>query len=150
MISAGLIGITIGLLPLLRINAFAKSWINILFLFILYGISAYSFDIYYYTQIYFTISALLIIYLVGEKINLDKILPKQIILLGQYSLLNYIIQIAYFRISFSLLSKYHFNKPNIMITVFSMTILTYITTLILNQVRPKYKYINKLYKIVFA
>lgn len=150
LISAGIIGMAVGLLPLPLINAFARSWIKIIFLFVLYGISAFFCGHYYYTQIFSTIIALLIIYSTGIRINFKNLFPKQILLLGQYSLLSYILQIAFIKIFFSLLSRWHTDKPNIIITVFSITIITYITILILDYARPKYRYMDVLYKTVFA
>jgi hypothetical protein len=150
LISVGIIGMAIGLLPLPLINAFARPWINFFSLFALYGICAFFFGDHYYTQIFSTIIALLIFYSAGDRINLKNLFHKQIILLGQYSLLSYIIQIAYLKIIFAMLTKWRIDKPNIIITVLSITIITYITILLLDYTRPKYKYIDVLYKTVFA
>lgn len=149
MMSAGIIGMALGLIPLSLINIFARSWIKFAFLIVIYVICFFS-GHNYITQIFSTILALLIIYSIGVKIDLEYFPLKQIILLGQYSLLGYIMQIAYLRIIFTLLSKWHVVKPNIMITIISITIMTYISILILDYARAKYKYINVLYKTVFA
>jgi hypothetical protein len=150
LISAGIIGMAIGLLPLPLTNAFARSWLKFSLLFVLYGICAFFCGHYYYTQIISTIIALLVFYSIGKMINLKNIFPKQLALLGQYSLLSYIIQIVYLKIILTMLTKWRIAKPNIIITVFLITVITYITILILDYVRPKFKCIDVLYKTVFA
>jgi hypothetical protein len=150
MISAGIIGMAIGLLPLPLINAFARSWIKIFSLFVLYGVCAFFCGYYYYTQIFSAIIVLLIIYSTDVRINFKNLFQKQSVLLGQYSLLSYIIQIAYLKIIFTMLTKWRVDKPNIIITILIITIITYVTILILDYARPKYKYIDVLYKTIFA
>ena len=150
MTTAGIVGILIGLISLTSINRFAKSWQNVIGLLILYGVWFYFFDMHHYTQISLTIIALLIIYSIGVNINLKKMLSKQIVLLGKYSLICYIIQIAYLKIMMSLLSKWNIDTPSITITVCTTTIIMYFTVVILDLARSKYKNIDIFYKTIFA
>jgi hypothetical protein len=150
LISVGIIGIAIGLIPLSYITEFTKPWINVLFFFVLYGLCFFLFGDHHHTQILSTIIALLIFYSVSERVNQESPIHKQLILLGQYSLLSYILQIAYLKAIFVLLSKGNFEKPNILITVISITVMTYITILVLDYTRQKNKCIDILYKAVFA
>lgn len=149
LMSAGIIGMALGLIPIPLINVFGRSWIKFTSLIFIYGICFFS-GHNYFTQIFSTILALLIIYSIGVKINLKCLAQKQIILLGQYSLLGYILQIVYLRITFLLLSKWHIDKPNIIITILSITIISYISILLLNFARPRFKQIDRFYKTVFT
>jgi len=150
MISVGIIGIAFGLIPIQQINTFVIHPLILFSLLFIYGIGTIFLDIYYQTQIWLTLLALLIFYSAGVRFNLNKGFPKQISLLGQYSLISYILQIAYLKIMMSLLSKWNIEKPCIITTIFAITIITYSTIHILDHARPKYKYIDAFYKMVFA
>jgi hypothetical protein len=150
LVGSGFIGMAIGLLPLTLINTFARSWIRIILLLLSYGICSF---FYYYIpsmQTILTIIALGIIYTIGIKVNLKYIFQRQIILLGRYSLLSYIIQIAYLKSIFTLIKKWQVGKPNILIIIFLITLMTYTSILILDYARPRFKYVDKFYKIIFA
>ena len=149
LISAGFIGMTIGLLPLALVNGMAKSWTIILLLFILLGSFFFFSGDDYIIQIFSTIISLVIIYSIGCRINLQSWFSKQNILLGQYSLMSYIIQIAYLQMYRIAAAKWNIDK-SIILTIILITLFTWATVIIVHQGRQKYEYVNVLYKNVFA
>lgn len=150
MVSFGVIGMLIGQLPINLINGFAISGIKLLFLCVLYVGLASIFGDTYIMQMFFTVTSLLIIYAVGIRTDLSNWLPKQTILLGQYSLLSYIIQILYLQLLFFVFKYLDIDKTNTILTFTTINILMWGTVFIVNHARQKYRYIDLLYKVVFA
>lgn len=151
LISSGVIGMTIGLLPLNLINGFTRSWIILSLLFVLYGCCVLFYGTYlYYMQIFSTAISLLIIYAIGLRIHLKNWFPKQTILLGKYSLLSYIIQIAYLKMFLIGTTNWNINNPNIMLTIILIMLVMWVTVFIVDYARLKYRYINRFYKMIFA
>lgn len=150
LVSSGLIGMAIGLLPLDLINGFARSWIKLSLLFVLYGSCVFTFRDTYYMQIFFTALSLLIIYAIGIRIHLKKWLPKQVIILGQYSLLSYIIQIFCLYMIFWGAAISNINKPNTVLIIITIVLLMWVTVIIVDHARIKYSIINFFYKIILT
>jgi uncharacterized membrane protein len=150
LISAGFIGMTIGLLPLTLINGLAKPWIIISLLFVFLGSFFFSSGDDYVIQIFSTIISLLIIYAIGCRINLQSWFSKQTVLLGQYSLLSYIIQIIYLQIYRIVAARWNIDNSIITPTIIFVTLITWVTVIIVDQGRQKYEFVNVLYKKVFA
>lgn len=149
LISAGVIGMTIGLLPITLINELAKSRTIIPLLLVLLGSFFFFSGGDYIIQIFSTVISLLIIYAIGCRINLQSWFSKQTILLGQYSLLSYIIQIAYLQIYRIAATKWNIDEP-IILTIIFVTLITWVTVIIVDKGRQKNEFVNVLYKKVFA
>ena len=150
LIGSGVIGMAVGLWPLSLINKFSRSWVKLSLLFVLYSCFVIFIGNYYFTQIYSTILILLIIYTFGVRLHVKDWFPKQTILLGQYSLLSYIIQIAYLKMFFIGTAYWNIDKPNIILTMFIIILITWGTVMIVDYAQERYKYVNLLYKAVFA
>lgn len=148
LIGVGIIGIAIGLLPLQPLNKL-RSPAAIAALFMLYGLCSYAIGNSYYGQVVSTIAALLAFYCLGNA-SLNYRPSRQIILLGQYSLLTYILQIAYLRIAVSLAHNRIIEIPSLPTMIVIIMMATYITMLIFDRVRRKSVMANVLYKVVFA
>ena len=149
LISAGVIGMTIGLLPSTLINGLVKSWIKISLMFLLWGSMFFFHGANYIIQIFSTMIILYLVYAVGCRINMQSWLSKQTILLGQYSLLGYISQIAYLKIYRIIAVKLSIDKP-ILLTIIFLTLFTWFTVMIVDQGRQRFEFVNVLYKRVFA
>ena len=104
----------------------------------------------YYTQIFSTIIILLIIYAIGVRAQLKNCFSKQIVLLGQYSLLGYITQILFLKMFLIGIANSNIDKPNIILTAATIMSIMWVTVLIVDHARLKYRFINLLYKVVFA
>lgn len=150
LISSGIIGMAIGLLAIELINGFVRSWINIGLLCVFYGSCMFYSGDYYSTQIFSTIISLLIFYAIGVRTHLNNWFPKQANLLGQYSLLSYIIQIAYLKIFLIGTANLNIDRPNIILTIIIIMFVMWVTVIIVDHARRKFRTIHLLYKIVFA
>ena len=149
MISAGIIGMALGFIPISLIDKYSKSWGSYISLTICLTI-VYFAGHNYFTQMFSTILTLFILYIIGLKVNLSQITNMQIILLGQYSLAGYILQIVFLKFYFSFIPLWKIGKLEIVITVLLITFLTYLSVHILDYARMKSRYIDTLYKTVFA
>ena len=99
-IGAGIIGMALGFIPISLIDKYSKSWGSYISLTICLTI-VYFAGHNYFTQMFSTILTLFILYIIGLKVNLSQITNMQIILLGQYSLAGYILQIVFLKFYFS-------------------------------------------------
>ena len=149
MISAGAIGMALGFIPLSIVDNFSKSWGKYVPLTICLAIVYFS-GHNYFTQMFSTILALLILYLISLKVNLSHIINKQIVFLGQYSLVGYILQIVFLKFYCSFLPVWQTGKNNIALTVLLTITITYLSILIIDYARSRIRYVDILYKTVFA
>ncbi|NPU84683.1 MAG: hypothetical protein HPY65_09365 [Syntrophaceae bacterium] len=148
-ISFGLIGMAVGFIPLLHINQLSKRWTFLFLLLVLYGFIYWGGGDYYHMQILSALISILIFYVIGCKTNAKYSIAKLIILLGQYSLFSYIIQILYIRLFVSLTAT-QTAKLNMAITIIIVTIVMSATVIILEYAREQSRVINRIYKVVFA
>jgi hypothetical protein len=150
LISAGIIGMAIGLLPGDKITVVSYSWITLLSAYILYWCCFHLFGDIYIVQIFATLICLIIIYAVGSRIDLQSWLPRQSLLLGRYTLLSYIIQILYLQIFKRSPFYWMFEPLGIIVIVISTMMLTWVTILIVDYARAKNESFNDVYKLIFA
>jgi hypothetical protein len=149
LLSSGVIGMTIGLLPMTLINGLAASWIIISLLFVLLGSISFFSGADYIIQTFSTVISLLMIYTIGCRMNLLNWFSIHTILLGQYSLLSYITQIAYLQLYRIVAAKWNLDIP-IIPTIFFITFITWLTVFIVDRGRQRYNFVNVTYKKVFA
>jgi peptidoglycan/LPS O-acetylase OafA/YrhL len=148
LIGVGMIGIALGLLPLEPVNKL-RSPPAIIALFMFYGLCSFTIGNSYGGQVVSTVAALLAFYCFGNT-TVSYWHSRQIMLLGRYSLLSYILQIAYLRIVMSLVHKRVIEIPNLATMVVMIMLATYLTILILDHIRPKFVRVNLFYKVIFA
>jgi hypothetical protein len=150
LISAGAVGMAIGLMPGPIMNAASYSWIALLSAYLLYWCCFHIFGDIYIVQMFATLICLFIIYAVGTRIELQSWLPRQSLLLGRYSLLSYIIQILYLQIFIRSPFYRIFDLPGIVLIVIATMILTWGTILIVDYARTKNESFDGAYKFIFA
>jgi hypothetical protein len=150
MISAGLMGMGMGLLPMNRIDRAANSTLLIICLFGLYWVFDKIMPEAYFTQMYATLVILILIYKIAHHAHLDLPLLKQVTLLGQYSLLSYIIQIFYLQIYFRYIAKWINTAYLSYSVIVILIILMWGTVYITEYARGKSNSIDTIYKAVFA
>jgi hypothetical protein len=150
LISAGTIGMTIGLLPGHKMNTGSCTWIMLGFLYILYWCSFLLFGDKYIIQIFSTLIHLLIIYKIGSRIGLSRWLPEQTLLLGRYSLMAYIVQIFYLQL-FKRSPLYgDYGVTGAVGVILSVAILTWGTILMVDRAREGNTLVDRAYRLLLA
>lgn len=149
MVSVGVIGTAVGLINLQNYHQYLKLWRVILFFIFLYCACEFLLG-EKYVQVPLTMGALIIFYSIGLNVNPKFYINQKILLVGQYSLLSYIAQIAYLKIIFSFFVKTNIKYQNLILTIFIITFLTYLTILITHIFRKQNLKFNNLYKKIFA
>lgn len=150
MISSGVVGLTIGLLPVRVVDKFAKNIGKIIGAIVVYGICLYIYGDKYFMQIFATVLSLLIIYVIGMKMKSKNWALRQSILMGQYSLLGYIIQIFYLQILFFVGPKVFNESANVLLIMLMVISATLASITIMNMGRNTYKMVDDLYKYIFG
>lgn len=150
MLSAGFIGMAAGLLPQEILYKIRPPWTIIITITILYVVLIRFVEDQYSTQMLVTGLALIIISSAGSRMKSASILKRQVATVGRYSLLSYIVQIFFLQLL--RLVAIGFNKeavhPLVLITI--VMILTWVFILIVDYTRKRVRYIDVLYKSVFA
>ena len=143
--SFGFTGMAIGLINYTKINDLSKYWSTaILLLIIQITCTVVIFDSYF-KQVILTVISVALFYVVGTKINLKHTLTAQTVLLGQYSLLSYIVQILYIQFYNVVNNMLGSKKTGLIILTASVLFLTWITVFITRYLREKFKKIDGLY-----
>lgn len=150
MISAGAIGMGIGILPGHTLNAASRSPIALVSFYALYWASFLLLGDRYVIQLFATLIYVLVVYAAASRIDLQRWLPRQSLLLGRYSLLSYIMQILYLqiliRLSFYSVSQWFGTVVMIVLTM----LMTWMTILIVDCARGKNDAFDGAYKKIFA
>jgi len=150
LLSAGAIGMAIGLFPGRHLSAAARSLITPASLYALYWVFFLLFGDKYMIQLFATLAYLFVIYAVASRIDMQRRLTRQTLLLGRYSLLSYIIQILYLQILIRLPFYGISGLSGTMVMIVLTMLLTWATILIVDRARGKSDAFDVAYKKVFA
>jgi hypothetical protein len=151
LISAGVIGVALGAFGVGSLNRLVQSPASVAaaaatyVVVLLGGVDTYA------TQTLTTLACLMILYALACAISSQDWLSRQVSLLGRYSLIGYIVQIVYLQGSHLLLL--HNSSPlilNASILSVTIAILTWLTVVCVESMRPKYKMMDRAYKLLFA
>jgi peptidoglycan/LPS O-acetylase OafA/YrhL len=94
LVSIGMLGISVGYIPIDRINSFVKRSLAIFLMYLAYLFAITLWDAIYVLQIVGVCLSLAVIYRIGVAHSETSRIRKIVILLGQYSLFGYIAQIV--------------------------------------------------------
>ena len=148
--SMGTVGLSVGFISIDRINGFASRWLTVLFAYLLYLAAITLWDVFYLLQVVGVCLSLAIIYWLGtddaEPIGIRKI----VILLGQYSLFAYILQILILQVLHPVL---RFLGTGIAVSGVALLACAGCTMLgveAMQRARPRMTGLNKLYTAVFS
>jgi len=150
LISAGTLGMAIGFLPSHNMKVVSYPWVVLGSFYALYWFAFLLFGDQYMIQLLATLVSVLLIYAVGSRIDLGRWLPGQALVLGQYSLLAYIIQILYLQIFKHLPIYGVFELPGLVVVIISIMILTWGTVRSVHYAREKSDFFDDAYRMIFA
>lgn len=149
LLSAGVIGMACGLVPIESIDRLAAKLLPVVGLYALYRLSSYFLGEIYPIQIFGAATSSLLLYGLALHLDCDSGTGRWVVLLGKYSLAGYLIQIPLIQI----LVLFH-GKPGHWIGVFAVAMITTALLLLivqgLNLMRRRNLIVDTVYKAVFA
>jgi hypothetical protein len=149
MISAGVIGTAFGLLPRERVACIARKWFIVVPLYCVYRVCAYFVGEPYAMQLTGVVIGLVVLYSVALKLPPESYMYRQVVLLGRYTLLGYIIQLGSIQVIVRLLGP--FSTPLAVVVLGIVTlVITWAVILIIDRLRAKARFVDATYKAAFA
>jgi hypothetical protein len=150
MASAGSIGLALGLLPISRINQFAKQWYLTVPAYLIYRGLSYMSGETYAVQMLGACVTLFLLYGIALQLADGSQFYRFCVFLGNYSLLAYIMQILLLQVLIRVIGHPARTIGALLAVVFSTLGATYLVTLCTDQLRMKLKPANSMYKAVFT
>jgi hypothetical protein len=150
LLTIGLLAVILGYAPIEKISAFVRHPYLLAAAYLGYLGAITVWNVIYPLQIVGVLLTLAIIYLVGDSSGRPGRIRSVVILLGTYSLLGYIAQIAILQLLHSGLR--HINSDTIVSVVSFLlaVVLTVASVEIVDHIRPRSITMDRLYKAVFA
>jgi hypothetical protein len=150
LLSAGVLGMALGLIPLQAINRLARQWVPVLSFYFLYQFCRWYGGDIYPVEMFGAAASVFLLYTIALHLDLARLIGRQVVLLGRYSLLGYLTQIALIRI----IVKLGGGKPEHVAGVVGVGLLTAILVwglvTLVNSLRPRYRPADLIYRWIFA
>ncbi len=150
LLTLGLLGVIAGYLPIEKVNAMVRHPYLLAGAYLVYLVAISLWNVIYPLQIVGVYLSLMILYLLGQHSGEPSKVRGNILLLGKYSLLGYISQIAILqllRLGFNHVSSQATVRGLSFVLAFALTI-TSVT--LVDRARAKSTTIDRLYRVVFA
>jgi peptidoglycan/LPS O-acetylase OafA/YrhL len=145
----GLLGISIGYIPIEKLNNFLKWPYVVVLAYLLYVAAITVWNVLYPLQVAGVLLTLMLIYLVGTASGETNRIPRVLILLGKYSLLGYIAQIAILQLLRRSLGG-ELAAWTLVLSFLAAVALTVISVEAVDRARVRAPIVNRLYGAVFA
>jgi len=151
LFTMGLFGIVVGMLPIQRINWFARYLASVIIAYVAYVILLTIWKEIYPLQVVGVFLSLLLIYAVGLRIEENGWGQSQMVeLLGKYSLLAYIVQIGVVLVLSKTLTRFNLGKAVFLISFVAVFSVTIAAVACVGFARSKSHGVDRLYRFVFA
>ena len=150
LLSAGFIGMALGLVSMSSIDQFARRWVPILLIYLAYQLSSHYFGENYPIQIFGAIASLCVLYCLALHLDSDSWLGKQMITFGKYSLFAYLVQIAFLRGMVKMVGGRPEQWLGVAFIAVATTAFLVLTVQALDRVRLRSHPLEIAYKSVFA
>ncbi len=149
LLTIGLLGISIGYIPLAKVNYLLRYPFAVFVAYLCYTAAITVWDAPYPLQVAGVLLTLALIYLVGSVSGEGGRMQRSLILLGKYSLLGYIAQIAILQVLRRGLQMY-LPAWALLASFVAAVALTLMTVEAVNRARAKAAVVNRLYAAVFS
>jgi hypothetical protein len=150
LLSAGFIGMSLGLIPIESINRFAANLFAVIGLYAGYRICSYWLGERYWVQMFAGTVTLLLIYAIGLRVNLANTFNQQMIRMGNYSLFAYLAQIAALQVFVRVLKEMPREWSVVTCMIVGTTVFLFLLIRGVHAVRRKNRVADGLYKAAFA
>jgi len=149
-IAIGMLGVLTGFLPIETINHFVRHPYMLVFSYACYVIAITVWNVPFPLLVVGVFLSLSLIYLIGGGGNESGTIRSEIILLGKYSLLGYISQVAILQILSVSLRHVSLGVAGLGMSFFAAFALTIVSVEVVDRARARVSSADRLYKAVFA
>jgi len=150
LLSAGLLGMACGLIPIDSINLFVRHWLPVLGLYALYRLCSYFVGEIYVVQMLGAVTSLALLYTCALHLDCASVFGRQMVMFGRYSLLGYLVQIPLIQI----IVHVFVGKPDHWIGVSTVAVITTVFLFLIvrgvHELRSRSRLMDGTYKAVFA
>jgi hypothetical protein len=150
LLSAGILGMALGLVPIEAIDSFARKWVLVLLLYVLYQLCSWTFGEIYSVEIFGAVASVLLLYTFAVHLDLSAWTGRQLLFLGRYSLLGYLTQIALIRAIVNVAGGKPEHWAGVIVTGALTTVLLFLVVHLVDSLRRRSWPVDAIYKGVFA
>ena len=150
MLSAGILGLALGSIPLEAVNRFAGKWLWVLLVYLLYLLGSWFLGDTYPVQMFSAVASVLLLYACALRLDMSAWAGRQLVLFGQYSLLAYLAQIALIRAIVPLVGGKPQHWAGVIVVGTSTAIILFCLIHLVNSLRRRNRPMNILYQSIFA
>lgn len=149
-ITIGMLGVLSGFIPITIINDFVRHPYALGLAYLCYAIVITMWNVPFPLLVVGVSLSIMVIYLVGASGSETGTVRSEVILLGKYSLLGYISQIAILQILSAGFRRLNLGFPVLVISFFAAFVLTVVSVRMVDGARTRTASVDRLYKLVFA
>jgi len=150
LLSAGLLGMACGVIPLATIRRISQRWGIIIPVYLLYRWLSAAYGESYLVQTSDVLVTLLFLYGLLDRFHTPNQFFEGLALLGKYSLVAYIIQIAWLQVFVHLFGRDHGRVVEVLALFAATTAISYFAALVTDFCRSRYRWSDRLYHAAFA
>jgi hypothetical protein len=150
LLSAGFIGLALGLLPMQWVDRVARMWFPAFLLYALYRFCIYRFGEAYAVQMCGAAVSVFLLYSCALQLRTDSWLGRQVVMFGKYSLLGYLAQIALLQVVVRMAGGKPSHLPGVMLVALVTAGLLFLVIRSANSLRQKSFPVDVVYRAVFA
>jgi hypothetical protein len=150
LLSVGVIGMSLGAIPMAAIHRLGARWSVVVGLYIAYRLCAAIFGEQYVVQTLASVATILVLYCIAAHLRPDSLSFAGLVLLGQYSLLGYLVQIAALQLAVRLAGGKFQGTLALPLWIAAIAGLTLGSVLAVRLARKKNAALDRLYRLVFA
>jgi peptidoglycan/LPS O-acetylase OafA/YrhL len=150
LLTIGLLGVLFGYVPIEKINRFVRHPYVIMGAYLCYLIAIRIWNATYPLQIVGVCLSVTLIYLVGTKEDEPGSARKHVDLLGKYSLLGYIAQIAILQVLYRTLRHVNLGIGTLILSFFAAFALTMVSVEVVDYLRARSTVVDRLHRAIFA
>lgn len=150
MVGIGLLGAWLGFNSIEKINRVIRYPFALAILYVGYLIAITIWNVPFALLAFGAVLNVLCIYLIGLRIAGHGILPKQVNLLGKYSLFGYIAQIAILQILHGLMRSVSTGPLGLVVSFLAAFVLTTVSVILLDRMRHSSTKVDSVYRAIFA
>lgn len=149
-LSIGLIGMALGLFRLQTIDKLAGNWVFVITVYVLYRATSLLFGESYPVQTVAAIVSVLLLYACALRVDTGAWIARQMVILGQYSLLGYLVQIAVLQFIVRIFGGPPNQGLTVSLVAAAATVVTFAVVRVVHELRNKNRTVAVTYKFIFA
>jgi len=149
-IAIGMLGLLVGFTPIEAINDFVRHPYALAFAYLCYAFAITIWDVPFPLLIVGVALSLMVIYLVGSSGSESGTIRNEVTLLGKYSLLGYMSQIAILQVLSAGFRHTNLGYAALVLSFFAAFALTVVSVELVDRARARTASVDTLYKAVFA